>query len=572
MLGAVILPIHAQDAPTGTFYGTWPYVPLPDHHLNGFASNGLDDNLGALFRTYVQLPAAIYNWGTEEYVGLLAESWGFSDDGTYYSITFRSDANWSNGEPVTSEDVLDTYALGRLNGWSDFSYINDVVAVDDHTVHFMFSGEPSLVAERLLLKNYIVDRFTYGDIAQRALALFATGATRDSAEWQALSTELSEFRPTELIVSGPYTYSLDDVGDAFLTMHWQPNSIFSGSVKFGELRVWAGETEATTPLLLGGQLGHTTNVYPASTIEQAQAQGLRLLDIARGYGPALLFNHAQAPWNIKEVRQAIAYAINREQNAFLTNGIGATATVYMAGLLDDNVPQMLTQDAIDQLNHYDYNLETAAALMEQAGFTRNADGKWADASGAVISAEYQFPAEFADFSGAAQDAISQLNDFGFDITPRALPFAEAAANIRAGEFQLSVWSWASASPFAARQFFGPTQRFNYVGLSNDQRGMDFPMQFEWNGQQVDLNDMINHASDGLDRDVQRERASAVALIINDMLPYIPLNIERSIEPLNENLIAGYPTEGEWSSNPTNSDHAIIYYLLTGVISPGPGAL
>ncbi len=153
-----------------------------------------------------------------------------------------------------------------------------------------------------------------------------------------------------------------------------------------------------------------------------------------------------------------------------------------------------------------------------------------------------------------------------------LPFAEAAANIRAGEFQLSVWSWASASPFAARQFFGPTQRFNYVGLSNDQRGMDFPMEFEWNGEQVNLNDMINHASDGLDRDVQRERASAVALIINDMLPYIPLNVERSIEPLNEDLIAGYPTEGEWSANPTNSDHAIIYYLLTGVISPGPGAM
>ncbi|MFN8449101.1 MAG: hypothetical protein U0521_11040 [Anaerolineae bacterium] len=43
------------------------------------------------------------------------------------------------------------------------------------------------------------------------------------------------------------------------------------------------------------------------------------------------------------MRQAMAYAINREQNAFLTNSIGAVGTVYMSGLLDDNVPQLLDQ-------------------------------------------------------------------------------------------------------------------------------------------------------------------------------------------------------------------------------------
>jgi peptide/nickel transport system substrate-binding protein len=383
---------------------------------------------------------------------------------------------------------------------------------------------------------------------------------------------LTEFRPTELIASGPYTYAFEDVGDASMTLHWQPNSIFSGSVQFGEIRLWAGETEATTPLVLSGELGWSTNVYPASTIESFQTEGIRLLNIPRGYGPALLFNHTFAPWNITEVRQAMAYAINREQNAFLTNGIGATATIYMCGLLDDLVPQMLNQDTIDQLNLYPYDLTRAEELMTQAGFARNADGKWADAEGNVLAAEYTFPAEFADFAGAAQDAIAQLNAFGFEITPRALPWQEAAAAIRAGDFQLSVWSWASASPFASSQFFGPTRRFNYVALADGQTGINFQMEFDWNGTTVDLNNMILHASDGLDREVQRQRAGEVALIINTLLPFIPLNVERSVEPINENLIAGYPTEDAvWGLNPTGGDHAIVYYLLSGVISPGPGA-
>jgi peptide/nickel transport system substrate-binding protein len=570
-LGAVTPIVGQDDAPQGVFYGTWPYVLPPDHSLNSFSPNGPTTNLGAVFRSYVELPAAIYNWGTQEYVGLLAESWGFADDNSYYEIKLVPGALWSNGDPVTSADVTNTYAIGRILGWAQFNYISEVEAVDETTVHFIFSGEPSLVAERLLLKEYITPSATYGDLAQRALDLYESGAASDSEEWTALSAEITSFSPAELIASGPYTYTLDDVGDAFMTMRWQPNSIFSASVNFGEIRMWAGETEATTPLVLSGELGHSTNVYPAATIEQIQGLGIRLLDIPRGYGPALLFNFAQSPWDIKEVRQAIAYAIDREQNAFLTNGIGALGTVYMSGLLDDNVPQLIDQDVIDQLNHYDYDLDAAEELMTSAGFSRNPDGKWADADGNVISADYTFPAEFADFAGAAQDAIAQLNAFGFDITPRALPWQEAAAAIRNGEFSLSVWSWASQSPFASLQFNGPTRRFN-TALPEDQPGIDFLMQFEWNGEEVDLDQLILHASDGLDEAIRRERAGQIALIINDVLPFIPLNVERSIEPLNENLIAGFPSEDTWLENPTGNDHAIIYYLLTGVISPGPDAM
>src|SRR5690606_37812629 len=105
----------------------------------------------------------------------------------------------------------------------------------------------------------------------------------------------------------------------------------------------------------------------------------------------------------------------------------------------------------------------------------------------------------------------QLNAFGFDITPRALPWQEAAADIRAGNFEISVWSWASGSPFASIQFFGPIQRFNYVALTDDQRGMNFPMEFEYNGEMINLDEMINQASAGLDTEAQKERASEVAL-------------------------------------------------------------
>lgn len=557
----------AQEAPSGTLLGTWPYVLPPDHHLNSFATQGLNDNLGILYRPMVELTPAYYLWASGTYEGFLAEEWGFTEDNTAFWFKLKEGLLWSNGDPITADDVVNTYAIGRLLGWSQFTYINAVEKVDDLTTRFVFSGEPSRLAERLILKESIVASANYGELATKALEVIASGATKDDESWKNVVAEINSFRPTELIASGPFTYGLSDVGDAFMTLKWQPNSIFSNSVKFGEIKLWAGETEVTAPLVLSSELAHSTNVYPPATIDSFVNAGIRITESPRGYGPALLFQHDTYPFNIKEVRQAMAYAINREQSAFLTNGIGATGTIYMSGLLDSMAPNMLPTDVLDTLNRYQYDLEAGAALMEQAGFTLNADGKWADAEGKTISVEYTFPADFADFSAAAQDATQQLNDFGFDITPRALPWQEAAAAIRAGDFQLSVWSWGSGSPFATTQFFGPTRRFNYVALADGQKGMNFPMEFEWNGEQIDLNALILGVSVGLDTEAQAQRAGKVAQILNDMMPFIPLNEMKSVEPVNESLVAGMPADGDPIFTNPSGDHFMIYLVLNGVVSP-----
>lgn len=571
MLLVSVAPAFAQDGPTGTFLGTWPYVLPPDHNLNSFtATGGLNTNLGtAIYRPIVELPPAYFMWAEGTYQPLLAESWGFTEDNSAYEITLNADAMWSNGEPVTAQDVVGTYAIGRIMNWTQFNYISDVEAVDDKTVRFTFSTEPSLLAERLLLKQSIVYAANYADLVDSALALYDSGAERGSEEWTALQGEINAYRPEELVASGPYNYALTDVSDAYMTLRWQPNSIFSDDVQFGQIRLWAGETEATTPLVLSGELGQSTNVYPPSTIESFQGQGIRLITLPRGYGVALLFNHDVAPLNDVRVRQAMAYAIEREENAFLTNGIGATATVYMSGILDAQVPSLMTEEGIAALNRYEYNTETASGLMQEAGYTLNGDGKWADADGNLISLEYTFPAEFADFAGGAQNAIDQLNSFGFDVTARALPWAEAAQAIRESDFELSVWSWGAGSPFASAHFFGPTQRFNYTDLAEGQNGINFPMEFEWEGEQINLDAMIDEVSNGLDVEAQRARADEVALIINQTLPFIPLNVEFSVEPMNETLIAGAPAEGDpLFENPSGSgDHFVIWTILNGTLGP-----
>jgi peptide/nickel transport system substrate-binding protein len=568
MLGVVSLPALAQDAPTGTWLGTWPYAAPGTHNLNSFAAGGLNDNLGLVYRPFVELTPAYYLWATQEYVTMLAESWGFVDDNAAYEYTIAEGAMWSDGSPITSQDVVDTFDIGRILGWTQWTYLTSVEAVDDRTVRFNFTeGGASLNAQRQLLKEFVVASANYGELAAQARQVVADGATSEDEAWTAVATAIEEFRPETLIASGPYTYALDAVGESFFTLSWQPNSLFSGSVRFGELKIWGGETEVTTPLVLSGELAHSTNVYPPATMQSFVDAGIRVVATPRGYGPALLFNFTVAPFDNVLVRQAMAHAINREQSALLTNGLGATGTVYMSGILDSIAPTLLSQETLDSLNRYEYNLEGAAALMEQAGYSLNADNKWADADGNTISVEYTFPADFADFSAAARDATAQLNEFGFDITERALPWQEAAAAIRAGDFQLSVWSWGSGSPFAFQNFNNPMRRWT-VALAEDQPGLQLDIEaLDVGGETVDLNALILNVSGGLDTAAQQERADEIAQILNEGMYYIPLNEMLSIEPLNEASIGGAPADGDpIYQNPSN-DHFIIYLILNGTLFP-----
>ncbi|HYO89165.1 MAG TPA: ABC transporter substrate-binding protein [Candidatus Limnocylindrales bacterium] len=568
LTAAMVLPAAAQEAPSGTWLGTWPYAAPGTHNLNGFAAGGMNDNLGVTYRPLVTLTPAYFIWADNDYIGLLAESWGFVDDNTAYEYTIKEGAMWSDGSPVTAQDVVDTFDIGRILNWTQWTYLTSVEAVDDSTVRFNFTeGGASPNAERQILKEYVVDSATYGDLAGQARQVVADGAESGSDAWTAVATAIEEFRPETLNASGPYSYALSDVGEAFMTLKWQPNSLYSASVKFGEIKLWAGETEQTTPLVLSGELAYATNVYPPATIQSFADAGIRLITTPRGYGPALLYNFSVAPFDNVLVRQAMAYAINREQSALLTNGLGAHGTIYMSGILDSVTPNLLSQETIDSFNRYEFNLDTAASLMEQAGYTRNADGKWAGADGNTINVEYTFPADFADFSAAARDATAQLNEFGFDITERALPWQEAAAALRASDFELSVWSWGSGSPFAYQNLNNPVRRWT-TALAEGQTGLMLDIRnFDYNGEIIDLNDAILSVSTGLDLAAQQERADMLAKLLNDEMLYIPLNEMLSVEPLNETLIAGAPADDDpIYLNPAN-EAFIIPLILDGTLSP-----
>ena len=132
-----------------------------------------------------------------------------------------------------------------------------------------------------------------------------------------------------------------------------------------------------------------------------------------------------------------------------------------------------------------------------------------------------------------------------------------------GNFTLTVRSWGVASTFPFDQFNGVLHSFNYTGLPEGQTGINFPMEFEWNGEQVDYRALISETGAGLDPEAQRPAAAKAAKIYNDLLPVIPLSMALTNNPLNENLAAGAPADDDpiWLNGGGAADNYITYLVL-----------
>ncbi len=102
-----------------------------------------DDLLTLLYPTlaveqpdFTQHPPSFEPW--------LASGWAFSGDGLSLTVHLDPRARWSDGVPVTSEDVLFTWTVRHAPevGWygaEDEQNVTGVEAVDDHTVVFHFA-------------------------------------------------------------------------------------------------------------------------------------------------------------------------------------------------------------------------------------------------------------------------------------------------------------------------------------------------------------------------------------------------------------------------------------------------
>jgi peptide/nickel transport system substrate-binding protein len=543
----------------------WPYQLPPDGHFNTFASGAI--NLG-IYIDLMEPPLSVYMWGDSQYEGIAAESFGFDDEGNY-TVTLVSGKTWSDGTPITSADIVATFNTGYIVGWSVWDNLESVEAVDEMTAKFTL-GEPSLATERLIMTENLRAASVYGDIAAKGAELIASGAARDSEEFTAVLDELTQFRPEMLVSGGPFKLMPEDVADARVRLIKNEGGVDSDKVAFDEAIVWNGETETVFPLLQDGQLWYATHGFAPAQEEAHINKGLDIIRNPYYSGPAVYFNHKIEPLNKVEFRQAVAHIIDREENGFVSLGESGVAVEYMAGVSDNLLVNYVSEEVLESLNTYDLDLEGAAALLESIGYTKGADGTWADAEGNALAFELIFPAEYADWSAAAENAAQALNDFGIQVTARGVQFQQHFQEIYDGNFQMAIANWGTGSPFPYQSYLEPFRRFNgqgeLAGESAAGGGMGFDTNVTYSGGEVDLLALTIESSKGTDTEAIAAAVTELAKAYNELLPAVPLWERYGNNPINREFLSAPEVDDAVYLN-AGADHFMPYMILTGRITP-----
>ncbi|WP_410510661.1 ABC transporter substrate-binding protein [Nodosilinea sp. E11] len=334
---------------------------------------------------------------TGETVPALAESWDISEDGTILVFTLREGLQWSDGEPLTVDDVIFTYDVLfnpaiPTNSRDGFRIgtegrFPEISRLDDRRVQFTLPEPfaPMLGNTSLnIIPAHILQPTVEGNDAQGNPRFLSTWGT-DTPPRQIVGNgpfRLAQYVPGERVIfeRNPYYWQQDDQGNPQPYLEqivWQ--IVGSTDTAFFQFRSGGLDLESVQPDLFSllkreeergnftiynGGPGMGTNFF-AFNLNRASRNGQPLVDPVRS-----------AWFNNVAFRQAISYGIDREtmvNNIF--QGLGQPQTSPIS------VPSPFFAPPEMGIRTYDYNPDQARELLLGAGFQYNPAGELLDADG-----------------------------------------------------------------------------------------------------------------------------------------------------------------------------------------------
>ncbi|MBW4625822.1 MAG: ABC transporter substrate-binding protein [Brasilonema octagenarum HA4186-MV1] len=334
----------------------------------------------------------------------LAESWEISDDKKLITFTLREGLKWSDGEPLTADDVIFTYQDIIFNpkiptDWKDSLKVGSsgtfpkIIKIDNRRVEFTFPEpfSPFLYTTTGSSTNSI------GILPKHALE--ASLQSQDAnGNPQFLSTWGTGTDPAKIIVNGPYKIERYVPSQRVVfrrnSHYWRKDSQ-GNQLPYTERIIWQ-IIESTDTMILQFRSGglDTVTVTPEnfSLLKREEKKGK--FTIYNG-GPEFstnfisfnlnkgrrneqpLINPIKSRWfNTLAFRQAVAHAINRK--AMLLNVYRGIGTIHNSPI--DPQSPFYTPPNKD-VKIYDYNPEKAKELLLNAGFKYNTRNQLLDADG-----------------------------------------------------------------------------------------------------------------------------------------------------------------------------------------------
>jgi peptide/nickel transport system substrate-binding protein len=391
----------------------------------------------------------------------LAESWETSEDGLTWTFTLREGVTFHDGSQFDSDDVVYSYSRiidEELSNSYRFATVDSVEADGPNAVVLKLNAPTPNLLERIG--------------AFKGMAILPEGAAEE--------LDLT----TEAVGTGPFQLESSDASSTVLTKF---DDYWGGDVSVDEVEFrYITEPAAALTALQNGEVQWTDNVPPQQIESLAGDDQVELATAPSADYWYMSMNYDKAPFDNRDVRRAIATAIDRE----------AVAEAAKFGAARAN------QTAIPEGNffYYDYapfepDADAAKQLLEDAGVAT------------PITMGLMVTDEFPETVTAAQVIASQLEPIGIDVDIQTEDFATWLDRQGQGDYDAFLLGWlGNLDPAAYYQEQHITDGANnYQGYSNPQ-----------------VDELLLQGAAETDEDARKEIYDQAATIIVDDVSYLYL--------------------------------------------------
>ncbi len=420
-------------------------------------------------------------------------------------VTYRlqPEATWGDGTPVTTEDVVFTWEVGKhpKSGVSSLEGYRRILEIDVQDAKTF---------------TVLVDRITFTYNASGGFDLLPAHLEREIFEADPVAyrtrTTFDADPSNPGLAFGPYRISKVEPG---AQIELEPNPTWYGQAPaFSKITVRIIENTAALEAnllsgaidLVAGELGFT--IDQALAFEQRHGERFNVM-----YKPGLIYEHIDLNLDNPilqdvRVRRALVHALDRESlSAQLFGGqqpVAHTSVSPLDWVHDPDAPV------------YAFDADRAEALLDEAGWSDKRNGIRHNAAGEPLTLEFGTTAGNRSRELVQQVLQSQWRQVGIDVRVKNQParvfFGETVRKRRFGA--LAMFAWLSAPESVPR-----------TTLYSDQIPSE---DNNWSGQNYtgyrnpEMDRLIDAIEVELDRDKRRILWKDLQRLYAEALPVIPL--------------------------------------------------
>lgn len=343
----------------------------------------------------------------------LAEKYEVSSDQKTITFTIKKDVKWSDGKPLTAKDVVFTFTtLANKNYDGEYSdFVTNIVGVDEYK-----EGKENKVKGIEAVDDVTV-KISYSKPYGPALAKLGTMGIIPEHIWS--SVDLSKWKESKDLMakpvgSGPYKLSSFTEGqDAKFEKN---DAFFGGDVKTSKIVLKVVSEDTVAADLKNGDvdIADITNLKKAD-IDALEKEGTKIYRHQNNLFQYMGMNYRNEIFKDIKVRQAIVTAIDRK--SMVDKLIEGNGEVKDAPMLSSS--WAYPSDA--KFNKYDYSVENAKKLLNEAGYTLKGD-VMVNSSGKKLEFKLDVPTGNSVREQAAQVIQENLSMVGIKVELNKMEF------------------------------------------------------------------------------------------------------------------------------------------------------